>query len=240
MRFFFQLAKNNLGLPLFVLVPSPSEKPWFRRNIVVMLRFARTWTFWSICSITDSMILSQCDWICSSVALYCFKLVRVQEPTHMHFALLHGYFRPISIKDHGMREFTNQRAGWWNHVWLWILYSRGRVSVHHLSLSSGHCRNSNGQWWPLPIAILVVANPVFFYLLTYVNECKWVDHDEFCVDWVYCFYGPGDQTRKPPPITVLAVAWTQAQVVNSNSTSSGKETRLAEYLKGTLCEYTRA
>ena len=29
---------------------------------------------------------------------------------------------------------------------------------------------------------------------------------------------------KPPPIAVPAVAWTQAQVVNSNSTSSGKET----------------
>ena len=115
---FFQLAKNNSGLPLFVLVPSPSEKPWFRRCIVVMLRFARTWTFWSTYSITDSMILSQCDWICSSVALYCFKLVRVQEPTHMHLALLHGYFRPISIKDHGMSEFTNQRAWWWHHVWL--------------------------------------------------------------------------------------------------------------------------
>ena len=66
---------------------------------------------------------------------------------------------------------------------------------------------------------------LFFYLLTYVNECKWVDHDEFWVDWVYCFYGPGDGTRKPPPIAVPAVAWTQAQVVNSNSTSSGKETR---------------
>ena len=59
----------------------------------------------------------------------------------------------------------------------------------------------------------------FFFLLT----CKWVDHDEFWVDWVYCCYGPRDGTRKPLPITVPAVAWSQGQVVNSNSTSSGKE-----------------
>ena len=53
-----------------------------------------------------------------------------------------------------------------------------------------------------------------------------MDHDEFWVDWVYCFYGPGDRTRKPLPIAVPVVAWTQAQVVNSNSTSSGKETHM--------------
>ena len=29
---------------------------------------------------------------------------------------------------------------------MWILYSRGRVRVHHLSLSSGHCWNGNWQW----------------------------------------------------------------------------------------------
>ena len=68
------------------------------------------------------------------------------------------------------------------------------------------------------------GQPSFFYLLTYVNECKWVDHDESWLDWVYCFYEPGDRTRRPLPIAVPAVAWTQAQVVNSNSTSSGKET----------------
>ena len=73
------------------------------------------------------------------------------------------------------------------------------------------------------------GQPSFFYLLTYVNECKWVDHDEFWVDWVYCFYGPGDGTRKPLPIAVPAVAWTQAQVVNSNSTSSGKETPKSKF-----------
>ena len=101
----------------------------------------------------------------------------------------------------------------------------GRVWVHHLSLSSGHCQISDGWWLPPPIAIWAVADQVFFYLLTYVNECKWVDHDEFWVDWVYCLYGPGDRTRKPPPIAVPVVAWNQARVVNSNSTSNGKETR---------------
>ena len=60
--------------------------------------------------------------------------------------------------------------------------------------------------------------------VTYINECKWVDHNEFWVDWVYCSYEPGDRTRKPLPMAVPAVAWTNAQVVNSNSTSSGKET----------------
>ena len=35
---------------------------------------------------------------------------------------------------------------------------------------------------------------------------------------------PGDRTRKPLPIAVSAVAWTQARLVNSNSTSRGKET----------------
>ena len=49
---------------------------------------------------------------------------------------------------------------------LWILYIRGRVWVHHLSLSSGHCRNGDRRWWwlPLLIAILAVADPVFYCL----------------------------------------------------------------------------
>ena len=68
----------------------------------------------------------------------------------------------------------------------------------------------------------------FFYLLTYVNECNWVNHNEFWADWVYCFYEPGDRTRKPLPITVPVVAQTQAQVVNSNSSSGGKETQFIQ------------
>ena len=99
-------------------------------------------------------------------------------------------------------------------TWAWV-----EATTHHCScggpwvLATAHCHSGSGR-------------PSFLYLLTYANECKWVDHNEFWVDWVYCFYEPGDRTRKPPPITVPAVAWTQAQEVNSNSTSSGKETRM--------------
>ena len=52
----------------------------------------------------------------------------------------------------------------------WILYSRGRVSVHHLSLSSGHCRNGNGWWQPPPITVPAEADPVFLF----VDVCKWI------------------------------------------------------------------
>ena len=50
-------------------------------------------------------------------------------------------------------------------------------------------------------------------------------YEELWVDWVYCFYETRDRTMRPLPIAVPAVAYTQAQVVNLNSTSSGKETR---------------
>ena len=42
-----------------------------------------------------------------------------------------------------------------------------------------------------------------------------------------------DQQWPPPPIAILVVAWTQAQVVNSNSTSTRKETPLS--LKIEMC-----
>ena len=34
---------------------------------------------------------------------------------HMPLALLHGYFGPISIKDHGVSEVTNEQCC---HVWV--------------------------------------------------------------------------------------------------------------------------
>ena len=66
------------------------------------------------------------------------------------------------------------------HGWKWILYSQGRVWVHHLSSTKGYCWfsladpvffclcanewwekshhwNGNWRWWPLPIAIPAVA-----------------------------------------------------------------------------------
>ena len=48
---------------------------------------------------------------------------------------------------------------------------------------------------------------------------------ELWVDWFNALTEPGDRTTRPPQNAVSAVAWTQAQVVNSNSTSRVKETR---------------
>ena len=47
---------------------------------------------------------------------------------------------------------------------------------------------------------------------------------ELWVDWFNALTEPGDRTTRPPQNAVSAVAWTQAQVVNSNSTSRVKET----------------
>ena len=52
-----------------------------------------------------------------------------------------------------------------------FLFGRGRVWVHHLSLSSGQIQNGDFKWWPLPIFISAVADP-FFLLFVYI--CKWV------------------------------------------------------------------
>ena len=70
---------------------------------------------------------------------------------------------------------------------LWILYSRGRVWVHHPSSTEGHHQFSF-LWW---------LTQIFYCLFMYAN---------------------GDQWWPPPQIALLAVAWTQAQLVNSNST----------------------
>ena len=97
----------------------------------------------------------------------------------------------------------------------WVQATAGTV------MGSGHHCWLPFQWWPTQ-----------FFL--FVDICKWVDGDEF---WVYCFYGPGNRARKPPSIAVLAVAWTQAQVVNLNSTSSGKETHSCLYFHFKVQDY---
>ena len=84
----------------------------------------------------------------------------------------------------------------------WILYSWGRVWVHHLSLSSRHYRSGDWQWWPPPITVPAVADSVFYCLFMYANE--W---------WEKSYCWNGDRQWSPPPITVLVVDWTQAQVV---------------------------
>ena len=43
---------------------------------------------------------------------------------------------------------------------------------------------------------------------------------ELWVDWFNALTEPGDWTTRPPQNAVSAVAWTEAQVVNSNSTSA--------------------
>ena len=55
-----------------------------------------------------------------------------------------------------------------------------------------------------------------------IRPCKWV------------------AGKKPLLITISAVAWTQAQVVNSNSTSTGKETPLDTVLYGGSLLYFRS
>ena len=56
-----------------------------------------------------------------------------------------------------------------------FLFSWGRVWVHHLSLSSGHCRNGNRQWWPPPIAVPVVA----FFPATHLYRSGTVNSKSF-------------------------------------------------------------
>ena len=77
----------------------------------------------------------------------------------------------------------------------WILYSRGRVWVHHLSLSSGHHRNGDWRWPPLLIAVLAVADLVF---LLFIYVCKWVLEKKPPLEWwpavaatADCHFGSG-------------------------------------------------
>ena len=64
------------------------------------------------------------------------------------------------------------------------------------------------------MAILAVVDPVFFICLCMQMSGRKKSH-RWKSDWQWL----------PPPIAILAVAWTQAEVVNSNSTSTGNETR---------------
>ena len=101
----------------------------------------------------------------------------------------------------------------WQHVCCQYCYqtcffsSRGRVLVHHLSLSSGHCWNGDRQWQPLPIAIPVLA---FFLLLICMQKQTIKNPVSNCWN--------GDRWWWPLLITISALAWTQAQVVIQHST----------------------
>ena len=86
----------------------------------------------------------------------------------------------------------------------------GRVWVHHLSLSSGHGQNSNG-WWlscPTPWSIKTVNSvyPEFIMIHSFaiIYICQRVEKTWSAISGM----------------AVPAVAWTQAQVGNLNSTSA--------------------
>ena len=94
----------------------------------------------------------------------------------------------------------------------------GRVWVHHLSLSSGHCWNSDG-WWlscPVPWSIKTVNSVypefIMIHLFAFIYICQQIEKN-----WV-SHHQNGDWQWWPLLIAILAVASTQAQVVNSNST----------------------
>ena len=66
---------------------------------------------------------------------------------------------------------------------------------------------------PQHITVSTVADLVFYCLFMYANEWREKSH---CRN--------SHQQWRPPLIAISTGAWTQAQVVNSNSTSTGKET----------------
>ena len=84
----------------------------------------------------------------------------------------------------------------------WILYSRGRVWVHHLSLSSGHRRNGIRRW---PSSLI----PWFSSATSEVFIRRWPATSEWTlrrwprelwVDWFNALTEPGDRTTRPPDL----------------------------------------
>ena len=100
-----------------------------------------------------------------------------------------------------------------------VVRSPGSIKALNQSThnSLGHCRNVH----------LAVAGHCRKFILPWPATAEWTFRQwprELWVDWFNAFTEPGDQTTRPLPNAVSAVAWTQAQVVNSNSTSRVKET----------------
>ena len=100
------------------------------------------------------------------------------------------------------------------------LVVRSPGSIKALNQST---HNSLGHCWNVHLA---VAGHCRKFILLWLATVKWTFRQwlrELWVDWFNALTEPGDQTTRPLPNAVSAVAWTQAQVVNSNSTSRVKE-----------------
>ena len=96
-----------------------------------------------------------------------------------------------------------------------VVRSPGSVKALNQSThnSLGHCQNVHSA----------VAGHGRMNFRQWPATAKWTFRRwprEFWVDWFNALIEPGDRTTRPPQNAVSAVAWTQAQVVNSNSTSA--------------------
>ena len=113
-------------------------------------------------------------------------------------------------------------------TWAWVqataetafgsgLVVRSPGSVKALNQST---HNSLGHCWNVHSA---VAGHGRMNFRQWPATAKWTFRQwprELWVDWFNALIEPGDRTTRPPQNAVSAVAWTQAQVVNSNSTSA--------------------
>ena len=101
-----------------------------------------------------------------------------------------------------------------------VVRSPGSVKALNQSThnSLGHCRNVH----------LAVAGHGRMNFRQWPATAKWTFRQwprELWVDWFNALIEPGDRTTRPLPNAVSAVAWTQAQVVNSNSTLAVQDPR---------------
>ena len=102
-----------------------------------------------------------------------------------------------------------------------VVWSPGSIKALNQSThnSLGHCWNVHSA----------VAGHCRKFILPWLATAEWTFRQwlrELWVDWFNALTEPGDWTTRPLSNAVSAVAWTQAQVVNSNSTSRVKETHL--------------
>ena len=105
---------------------------------------------------------SNIELLCKHAWNCCFQII--------NWSILENYFQKIN-------NFFKRQA---RCIW-WILYSRGRFWVHHMSLSSGHRQ----------INISAVADPVFLF----VDICKWVDRNSATAEWTFL---PWPLVKKQP------------------------------------------
>ena len=101
-----------------------------------------------------------------------------------------------------------------------VVRSPGSVKALNQSThnSLDHCRNVHSA----------VASHGRMNFRQWLATAKWTFRQwprELWVDWFNALIEPGDRTTRPPQNAVSAVAWTQAQVVNSNSTSAVQDPR---------------